>query len=67
MSVMSEAKRNYFMQDFRDWCEYIGVEARWPDAFPLRSVLPLRLTLAAHCDPVLIKTLRELVDGCSAD
>lgn len=46
-------------QDLQDWCGYAGVELHWPTAFPLRSVLPLRVTLASHCEPRLIKSLCE--------
>ena len=54
---MSEAKRQYMVRDLHDWCEYCGAECKWPDAFPIRSVLPLRLTLAANCQPALIKAI----------
>ena len=54
---MSESKRNYYQQDLKDWCQYAGVELVFPQAFPLRTVLPLRVTLASSCDPVLIQTL----------
>ena len=57
MSAMSEAKRHYMMRDLDDWREYCGAEFKWPDAFPIRSVLPLRLTLAAKCQPTLIKAI----------
>ncbi len=54
---MNEAKRNYFRQDLFDWSDYAGVKLTWPDTFPLRTVLPLRVTLAADCDPNLIQHL----------
>ena len=57
MSVMSDAKRQYMMRDLSDWCDYCRVEFKWPTTFPIRSVLPLRLTLAAKCDPNLIKAI----------
>ena len=60
MATVPEVKRNYYQQDLRDWCKYAGVELRWPDTFPLRTVLPLRVTLVAACDPKLIKHLCEL-------
>jgi len=59
--VLSEAKQRYMQQDFSDWCEYASVPLHWPDAFPLRTVLPLRVTLAAGCDPKLIRALCKLV------
>ncbi len=54
---MNEAKKNYFTQDLRDWCQYAGIKLNFPRAFPLRTVLPLRATLASNCDPVIIKML----------
>ena len=57
MSVLSEAKRNYFILDLKDWSDYSGVELNWPTVFPLRSVLPLRVTLAAGCEPNLIRAI----------
>ena len=58
---MSEAKRQYMVRDLHDWCEYCGAEFKWPDAFPIRSVLPLRLTLAANSQPALIKAICKSV------
>ena len=59
--MLSEAKQRYMQQDLSDWCEYASVPLHWPDAFPLRTVLPLRVTLAAGCDPKLIRALCKLV------
>lgn len=56
---MSETKRIYMQQDLNDWCEYASVQLRWPDTFPLRTVLPLRVTLAAGCDAELIRAFCE--------
>ena len=61
---MSEAKRQYMTRDLQDWCEYCGAELNWPDAFPIRSVLPLRLTLAANCEPALIKAICKAAQCC---
>ena len=58
---MSEAKRQYMVRDLHDWCEYCGAEFKWLDAFPIRSVLPLRLTLAANSQPALIKAICKSV------
>ena len=44
-------------QDLKDWTSYAGVGLQWPEAFPLRTVLPLRVTLAAGCPPQLIHAL----------
>ena len=57
MSVMSDAKRLYMTKDIHDWCDYCGAKFNWSDAFPIRSVLPLRLTIAANSDPTLIKAI----------
>ena len=58
-AAMNTVKRNYYQKDLLDWCSYAGVEIKWPDTFPLRSVLPLRVTLAASCDPDLIARICE--------
>ncbi|XP_064398309.1 uncharacterized protein LOC135344945 [Halichondria panicea] len=55
--AMNEAKRNYYTQDLHDWCQYAGVKLQFPSTFPLRTVLPLRATLASNCDPTIIRTL----------
>lgn len=54
MQAMSEAKVTYGSKDLRDWCEFAQVDLHWPDVFPLRTVLPLRVTIASKCDPKLI-------------
>ena len=51
---MNETKRTYFQKDLLDWCSYAGVKLNWPDVFPIRTVLPLRVILAANCDPGII-------------
>ena len=35
-----------------------------PDVFPIRTVLPLRVTLASQCDPRLIQALCMSVCVC---
>lgn len=60
--TMSEAKRRYQSADMRRQAEHHGVELNWPDLFPLRTVLPLRVTLLALRDhaeaaPALIHRL----------
>eukprot|EP00731_Ephydatia_muelleri_P032388 Em0023g895a len=57
MQAMSEAKVKYGTKDMKDWCDYAQVELQWPDVFPLRTVLPLRVTIASKCDPMLIMHL----------
>lgn len=51
---MNTTKRNYYQKDLLDWCSYGGIQLKWPDTFPLRTVLPLRVTLAANSDSNLI-------------
>jgi 2-hydroxychromene-2-carboxylate isomerase len=49
--TMPPAKRALIEADLERWAAWWGVPLRWPDAFPLRSVLALRVTLA-HPDPL---------------
>ena len=58
---MSLTKQEYYKKDLQDWCSYAGVEINWPETFPLRSVLPLRVTLAANCDPAIIEKICKSV------
>jgi len=44
---MSESKRSFQTVDMARQAEHYGVELKWPDHFPLRTVLPLRVTLLA--------------------
>ena len=46
MLAMNEAKRRYNMLDMQRFCAAHGIEFNFPLNFPLRSVLPLRVTLA---------------------
>jgi 2-hydroxychromene-2-carboxylate isomerase len=46
LATFPEAKRLYFQRDLFDWAEHWKVELRWPSRFPMRTLLPLRLTLA---------------------
>lgn len=41
----SAAKQAYLGQDLRDWSAWWGVPFAWPKHFPLRSILPLRVSL----------------------
>ena len=47
IATMPPAKQQYIMKDMARWAEYRGVELRFPTGFPLRTVKPLRLVLAA--------------------
>mmetsp|Transcript_10243 Transcript_10243/g.20066 ORF Transcript_10243/g.20066 Transcript_10243/m.20066 type:complete len:450 (+) Transcript_10243:94-1443(+) len=46
MLAVSPAKRAYGGLDLKDWCQfYGGIKLRFPDEFPLRTVLPLRVAI----------------------
>jgi 2-hydroxychromene-2-carboxylate isomerase len=56
------AKQQYYSWEMEYYAKEIAqVPMIWPDFFPLRSVLPLRVTIAAGCDPSLIKGLYRAV------
>ena len=47
MFEMSEAKRSYMARDLEDWKRWWGgVALQFPDAFPVRTVAPLRVAIA---------------------
>jgi len=54
---MSETKRQYMTQDLYDWTNYHNTTLQWPTTFPIRTVQPLRVTIASNNDPKLIKHL----------
>jgi 2-hydroxychromene-2-carboxylate isomerase len=43
----SEPKRRHALADAYRWADHWGVPFRWPTRFPMRTVLPLRVALAA--------------------
>ncbi|MCB9650024.1 MAG: 2-hydroxychromene-2-carboxylate isomerase [Deltaproteobacteria bacterium] len=45
--AMNEAKRRYTERDLARQAAAAGATLRWPSRFPMNSVLPLRVTLAA--------------------
>ena len=47
IAEMSEAKRGYVRIDMQRWATHWNVPLRFPTAFPLRTVLALRVTLLA--------------------
>jgi 2-hydroxychromene-2-carboxylate isomerase len=52
----SPAKQRYLARDLQDWAGRWGVPLRFPDAFPLRTVAPLRVALAEPAStPVLYR------------
>ena len=46
MNAISESKRKYGVQDLTDYAEYRGVGFKFTSHFPIRSLLPLRVTIA---------------------
>lgn len=52
-----EAKRRHQELDLERWADLWGVPFRFTSTFPLRTVLPLRVTLLAGNDPRLIHRL----------
>lgn len=46
--AMSEAKLAYSRLDFQDWVDYHQVDYKFSPHFPLRTVLPLRVVIAAE-------------------
>ena len=65
MQVLAPAKQQYMSHDLQRWAKIARVTLKWPDFFPLNSVLPLRVTLAANCSEDLVNTLCECVFNLS--
>ncbi|XP_065911506.1 uncharacterized protein [Dysidea avara] len=61
MEISSENRRRYLTTDIQDWASYYGVPLLWPSTFPIRTVQPLRVTIAGGSDPRLIKHLYKAV------
>lgn len=45
LNAMSEPKRRYMLKDLHDQADWVGAPLRWPGAFPLRTILPLRISI----------------------
>ena len=45
MFTMPPAKQAWVMRDLQEWAALWGVPFRFPSAFPIRSVLPLRVAI----------------------
>lgn len=58
MQAISEAKRSYGRKDLLDWAKYHHIDFQFTSHFPLRSVLPLRVTLV-NPDDRLRQTIYE--------
>ena len=56
--AMPEVKRQYMAQDMRYLVDYHkNVKLQWLSAFPIRTVQPLRVTIAGDNNPKLIRHL----------
>jgi 2-hydroxychromene-2-carboxylate isomerase len=55
--VQSPEKRRHTMQDLDRQAERAGLPFKFPSRFPIRTVLPLRVTLAAGSPPALVRAL----------
>ncbi|RMG97711.1 MAG: 2-hydroxychromene-2-carboxylate isomerase [Deltaproteobacteria bacterium] len=49
LAVFSDAKRRYAMTDLTRQAAELGVPFRFPSRFPMRTTLPLRVTLRSGC------------------
>lgn len=67
MQHISEAKRNYGMQDLKDWTKYHGIQFEWTTHFPLKSVLSSRICLVDGDDrlrqTICKQQLNELIEN----
>lgn len=60
--MFAEAKRQYLSWELSHFANEVAKRPiQWPESFPIRTVLPLRVTLASGCDPKLIKILCKLL------
>jgi 2-hydroxychromene-2-carboxylate isomerase len=50
MEQFNKPKQHYVLRDLLHWADHWGVRFRWPSRFPMRTVLPLRLAVAAGID-----------------
>lgn len=56
--AMSEPRRRWFLQDMKESAEERGVPFRFPSTFPVRTVLPLRVSLLEPAaTPLLYRAL----------
>lgn len=57
LMVQSDSKRAFTEADLVRQSERFGVAFRWPSHFPMRTVRPLRVALAAGCPTALVLAL----------
>ncbi|XP_048588563.1 uncharacterized protein LOC5511679 [Nematostella vectensis] len=50
MQSVGDSKRQYFMKDLSRYSDYLSVPLKWTSHFPLRTILPARLTIANNDD-----------------
>lgn len=56
--AMSPARQRWFMADMHDWARWWGVPFAYPSVFPVRSVLPLRVSIAEPATiPVIYRAM----------
>jgi 2-hydroxychromene-2-carboxylate isomerase len=65
--VQSPEKRRHTMQDLDRQAARAGLPFRFPEQFPVRTVLPLRVTLAAGSPPALVRALALALWGEGRD
>ena len=60
--AMNQAKQKYMMRDLQDWSHWWDVPFSFPKTFPMRTVLPLRVSIVEpRITPILYKSY--WVDG----
>lgn len=63
MPAQVPAKAKYMFRDLRTWAADYGVGFRFPDFFPMNSVLPSRLVLALEDQAERMKLTRAFFDA----
>lgn len=64
IAEMPEAKRRYTLLDMDRWAKHWGVPLSFPTRFPLRTVKPLRITLAAADEGARARIIHRVMRGC---
>lgn len=67
MPAQVPAKAAYMFRDLRTWAAEYGVGFRWPDFFPMSSVIPSRLVLALEDPAERMKLSRAFFDAVWAN
>lgn len=57
IATFPEPKRLYVGRDLYYWAAHLSVPFRWPATFPMRTLAPLRLAIAAELEPRLIDAI----------